>query len=335
MKDGVETVTKIREAEDVLMKNFCDLNKAGDEAMLKHDCQLAKLMYEKAISLIPDEKYPQEKLPKVGECFKYKEDIAKQAEQAEATRLLEQKYTETLAKGDLAFNNRDWNAAKESYNTAAKLKENEPYPKYRISEVDKAMAEELALKNNLAKQTEIKNKYTAAMKRADDLYAKKLWMDAEDAYYEALGYMPSEKLPKTQIVAINKILSKEKAGNDKHSKDAIARAGKLDPEYLNEIKRNYENALTYQSDATYVKKEATVIDETKKSEHVKAMLAKYPAGLTEEIITGNGVVIVKRVLVKEGDVWVYQKKIFNWGGVTCFRDNTVITESIFRRPNFK
>lgn len=328
-KEGVEVVTKIWEAENVLMSNFCDFNKAGDEALLKHDCELAKIMYGKAISLIQDEQYPQLKLQKVGDCFKYKADISKKAEEAEASRVLEQKYNEVLAKGDEAFKTKNWETAKEFYSEAIKMKENDQYPKYRLAEVEKGISEEVALKNNLAKANELKEKYTTAIKRAEDLAAKKLWADAEEAYYEALRYLPDEKHPKTQIVAINKILSKESNGNDKKYKEALARAEKLEPEYVNELKRIYENALTYESDATYIKKKATETVVVNKSERIKALLTKYPAGVTEEIITGNGVVIIKRVLVKEGDVWVYQKKIFNWGGVTCFRDDTTITESIF------
>jgi hypothetical protein len=29
--------------------------------------------------------------------------------------------------------------------------------------------------------------------------------------------------------------------------------------------------------------------------------------------------------------WVYQKKIFSWGGVSFFRDSTPITELIFEQ----
>jgi hypothetical protein len=52
---------------------------------------------------------------------------------------------------------------------------------------------------------------------------------------------------------------------------------------------------------------------------------------TKEIIEGKDVYIVQRVLVTESDVWIYQKKIFNWGGVACFRDKTSITEGIFEQ----
>jgi hypothetical protein len=65
-----------------------------------------------------------------------------------------------------------------------------------------------------------------------------------------------------------------------------------------------------------------------KSERVKALLAKYKPGVTEEVIEGKNVVIVQRVIVKDDMVWVYHKKIFNWG-VAFFRDGEPITESIF------
>ncbi|MBK6523748.1 MAG: hypothetical protein IPG08_16360 [Sphingobacteriaceae bacterium] len=40
----------------------------------------------------------------------------------------------------------------------------------------------------------------------------------------------------------------------------------------------------------------------------KELMAKYKKGVTEETLTGNGVVILQRVVVKERDVLVYQKK---------------------------
>jgi hypothetical protein len=65
------------------------------------------------------------------------------------------------------------------------------------------------------------------------------------------------------------------------------------------------------------------------------MLAKYKPGITEETLTYNNVTILQRVLVKDGDVWVYQKKMFNWGGVSYFRDTQPITESIFEQETQK
>jgi hypothetical protein len=60
-------------------------------------------------------------------------------------------------------------------------------------------------------------------------------------------------------------------------------------------------------------------------------MAKYPKGITQEIIDGDGVTVYQRILVTETDVYVYQKKVFNWGGITYLRDSTPITESIFEQ----
>jgi hypothetical protein len=46
---------------------------------------------------------------------------------------------------------------------------------------------------------------------------------------------------------------------------------------------------------------------------------------------GTGVIIVQRVVAKETIVYIYQKKIFNWGGISFFRDGASITESTFEQ----
>jgi hypothetical protein len=62
---------------------------------------------------------------------------------------------------------------------------------------------------------------------------------------------------------------------------------------------------------------------------VNALVAKYKQGVTEERREGDGIIIIKRVLVREQEAWVYEKKIFNWGGVSYFRDKQRITASTF------
>jgi hypothetical protein len=65
------------------------------------------------------------------------------------------------------------------------------------------------------------------------------------------------------------------------------------------------------------------------NERTMVLLSKYKAGITEEIIEGKGFITIQRVLVRDQSVWVYEKKIFSWGGVSCFRDGVRITESAF------
>lgn len=61
------------------------------------------------------------------------------------------------------------------------------------------------------------------------------------------------------------------------------------------------------------------------------LLSKYKEGVTEERVDGNGIIIIKRVVVREQEAWVYEKRIFNWGGVSYFRDRQPITAGIFEQ----
>ena len=94
-------LTKIREAENVLMNNFTSTNNTGDVALSKGDCPLAKASYEKAMTIIPGERYPSDQLPKVGDCLKQKELADKKAAD-EAKLAAEKLEEERLAKDKVA-----------------------------------------------------------------------------------------------------------------------------------------------------------------------------------------------------------------------------------------
>ncbi|MES2762539.1 MAG: hypothetical protein V4677_10040 [Bacteroidota bacterium] len=62
---------------------------------------------------------------------------------------------------------------------------------------------------------------------------------------------------------------------------------------------------------------------------INELVTKYKQGVTEEKREGQGIIIIKRVVVRDQEAWVYEKKIFNWGGVAYFRDKQRITASTF------
>lgn len=77
--------------------------------------------------------------------------------------------------------------------------------------------------------------------------------------------------------------------------------------------------------------EAVLITKSSPSAKVAALLAKYPQGISEEFIEGQNVQIIQRIVVKDQNAWIYQKKTFTWGGVACFRDNTPVTLGTFEQ----
>jgi hypothetical protein len=68
------------------------------------------------------------------------------------------------------------------------------------------------------------------------------------------------------------------------------------------------------------------------NENIKVLGATF---VGEEIIPGDGVVVIKRKLVKSGTTYTYEKKVFQWGGIACFRDGKPITELEFETETKK
>lgn len=62
---------------------------------------------------------------------------------------------------------------------------------------------------------------------------------------------------------------------------------------------------------------------------VNDLITKHKETVSEEQQKGQGVIVIKRVVVREQNTWVYEKKIFDWGGVSYFRDKQRITASTF------
>ena len=56
---------------------------------------------------------------------------------------------------------------------------------------------------------------------------------------------------------------------------------------------------------------------------------KYPQGITEETITEKSGYVIRRILVKGDDAWVYTKKRFSFGTVVYKKDDVQIAESVW------
>ena len=72
-------------------------------------------------------------------------------------------------------------------------------------------------------------------------------------------------------------------------------------------------------------------EESKKiiDKKITDLVTKYKQKVTEEKQEAESVVIIKRVVVRDQETWVYEKKTFSWGGVAYFRDKQRITASTF------
>ena len=224
------------------------------------------------------------------------------------------------------------------------------------SAADKAMADKAMADKAAADKLASENKAKAESERIakEKLAADAILKSKADADRLAAEKLASENKAKLDLdkklkeISIAESTSKTKVEADRLAKeksqmldykfiDIIAKADKdFSLKRYIDAKNGYVEALLIKVDDSYSK--GRVLECVKLlgsdgnqniDERQKQLLAKYKPGVTEEIISLEGVVIVKRVLVKNKVAYVYEKKIFNWGGVSCYRDNESITLSAF------
>jgi len=172
---GLGIVMKIADAENILINNFCNTNKAGDAALIKPDCPLAKMLYEKAIAMIPGEQYPVVQLAKVGDCLKAKEEAAKKAAEAAANKAEADKLAKEKAAAEKA--NKD-QAAKNKAEADKLAKEKATADK---AEKDKLAKENAAAKTKTANDKVAADKAAAAKKAQQKAQADKIAKQKADA----------------------------------------------------------------------------------------------------------------------------------------------------------
>ena len=181
---------------------------------------------------------------------------------------------------------------------------NQPMNKYYFNlKADNFEFDKKYMKDMLAQVDDLK----LAKKEAILLAKLKAEQDKKDADLAAQKALRDEQL------AVEKT-------NLKKLEEELAATKKIQPETL-------VNPATLTAPKVLAKDALIVI--TNSDQRLIALLAKYKIGVTEEIIYGTNVIVIQRVLVRDEMAWVYHKKLFNWGGVACFRDGQPITESTF------
>ena len=237
----------------------------GDAGLAAKTYESAKAAYTEASTLKPAEKYPKDKIAEIDKI------LADIAAKEKADKELDDKYKAAIANADKSFNSKLYSFAKPGYEEALKLKPNEAYPKQKIAEIDKILAD-IAAKENSEKA--LAEKYAAAIAKGDKALAAKDYVNAKVAYNEALGVKATEQYPKDKIAEIDKAiadaaakdaaekdrLAKEKALNDKYNA-AIAKgdAALAKKDYVT-AKAGYNEALSVKSAEQYPKDKIAEID---------------------------------------------------------------------------
>jgi hypothetical protein len=133
-----------------------------------------------------------------------------------------------------------------------------------------------------------------------------------------------EKTPEKKE-AVAKLNEEKKALDEKLAKQSLL-LKLIEEEEKPILKAKEKNEVELNIVAANNDASAKVIDKK-----VNDLIAKHKETVSEEQQKGQGVIVIKRVVVREQSTWVYEKKIFDWGGVSYFRDKQRITASTFNQ----
>ena len=208
----------------------------------------AKILYQKALSIKPQENYPLQKIKEIDEIVK-KEEINKQKALLQDK---ETKYNSLLDEADKFFRNKQYQEAYEKYNQALLIKPEELYPKQRIAQLKKLIETETK------KQTEIELAYQQTLTRAADEERAGNFENAKSLYLSALKFQPNSETLKNKIAEIDRIIQAKQREQQEKSlieKNYVEEIKKADYYFQNKnyelAKQSYQNALKFKPSEKY------------------------------------------------------------------------------------
>jgi hypothetical protein len=208
----------------------------------------AKDLYKKANTIKPEDKYPQDQINWINNQMKQ-----------ETEAQLQEAYQKLINVADTKFSAKDYQEARNLYTRATSMRPDDSYPKNKIAEIDKILAQESVSKEQQKKLEEYKN----AIAQADAARDDKQWNKAKDLYKKAHGIKSDEKYPQQQIDWINEQmkLEAEKEGDAAYQKLIDVADTKFSEESYNDAKKLYERAVNLKPADPYPKKRLEEIEE--------------------------------------------------------------------------
>ncbi len=211
---------------------------AANTAITQKSYGQAKEYLQRALGIKPGDAYATNKSVEVDKL------IEEQRKLIEKEQFMAGQYKEVIASADKAFNDKDYAAAKVSYNKALQIKPGDGYANQKISSIDNILAAELAKK---LQQTE--DAYKNAMDRGSNALVLKDYKLAKDAFQEALTVKPSDVSAKTKLAETDLLIkqAQEKIAADQARKKKYEEAVKAADQYL--VQKDFANAKTYYEQA--------------------------------------------------------------------------------------
>jgi tetratricopeptide (TPR) repeat protein len=234
-----KTVASIIAAKKAIEDQYKGMITKADQLMTAKSYEQARTEYIAAGTLKPGEQYPKDKVIAIDGIL---EELARK-------KALDDEYAALIISADKLFGEKSFELARTDYQKASQLKPSEGYPKTRMTETEKALAD-------VARRKAIDDQYAAALAEADRLFGEKTYDQAKTAYLDAGKIKPSEQYPKEKVTEINALLAeiaRQKTLNDQYSA-VLAKADQLLASKSYDLaKVEYGNALKLKPEEAYPK----------------------------------------------------------------------------------
>ena len=248
---------KIRELNEFLRK-YEGYNKfvtEADELYITQQFAEAKVKYEQALEILPDESYPKEIISKINIALSEKTERDKAA------------YDEAIAKADELYSQEDYDAAMVAYSDALRFWPEGAHAKARLSSISEIRALQRA-------QEEA---YTNSISKADKFFADKDYQVAKSEYRKAADIKPFEQYPKVRLEEIDMILAELQNKLDQYESIILGADKLFNSGDYSEARIQYLKAQEILSDRTYPEDQIKMIDEILGLE--RAVLDEYLAAI--------------------------------------------------------
>ena len=236
-----------RDQEEEINQRYTRAIEEGDRLFEASDFEVAKIEYETALSIKPNEEYPRNQIAAI------------EGEFARIARL-EQAYYETIEQANVLVEDNSYQEARDKYEEALQYKLDEEYPKLQILRIDEILAQ-------IQEEEERNASYEASITKADELLGQEEYATAREEYQLASDIKPEEQYPLTKIREIDSILAEmlrqqqELEQTQREYDDAIARADNSFAEKNYEIARmTYREAQIIKPEETYPQAQLDEID---------------------------------------------------------------------------
>ncbi len=187
IKEIIEIEKRIADEKALLEQYQITLRKAED-LFLNEDYVSAKLSFEKARDLKPEESYPKEKLTEINFIL----------DRIAAQQSAEQNYQNAIQLADNYFKNEDYSSAQFEYQKSLSFKNEEAYPQKQLIAI-KDIFEQRAKALQLA--------YDKLIISADSLFTVNNYDESLTALQKAAELKPNESYPKQKTNEINAIIA--------------------------------------------------------------------------------------------------------------------------------